>query len=76
MRSRRIWVGRVARSVPVIAIVAGVAMVAAGLVANSAVMVLNGALLVVGVVLFVGVVYSAVFAREEQLNRRAASTRR
>ncbi|MDW4572447.1 hypothetical protein R8Z57_06585 [Microbacterium sp. M3] len=71
MTEGRRRVGRVARLLAVVALGAGLVMIATGLLASSTIAAINGVLLMVGTMLLVGVTYAAVFAREEQLARRA-----
>ncbi len=67
--------GIAARVATVVALFAGAFTTAAGVLMNSAVAATNGVLLLVGTVLLVGITYAAVFAREDQLARRASSRR-
>jgi len=75
MSTRRRWVGVAARTVAMVALLAGVVITVGGVLWSSAVVATNGVLLMVATVLAVGVTYAAVFAREDQLARRASSSR-
>jgi hypothetical protein len=68
-------VGIAARAVAVVAVLAGGVMIVAGVLMSSTVVAINGVVLLAGTVLVVGVTYAAVFAREDQLTRRASSRR-
>ncbi len=72
MVSRRRYVVIAARTLVCVLLLAGACLTIAGIITGSAVATTNGTLLFVGVALLVGVVYAAVFLRDDQVTRRAA----